>query len=267
MEKVVVFVVADNKNLKHYKVFEKTLRYFHPDVDLVLFGENEINATKDPHIFYRAKPYFAKFLFEQGYTRVIGADADQIVLGDLSFLLSTDDFDIGTVLNFNPTDIEKYGPITVGGIPPDQYYNNGLVVMRNPEFVQRWLDLCYHPHFQNYQFREQDFLNILAHYGGYTVRCFDNEDGTNDYAAWHGLLNKGQGNRMVVQDDKVILPANTNGYPIKDVEVKVYHYAGGNNEPDKGNFRLHFSEEVVQFIDKMLAHKAERKNNSPILKK
>lgn len=252
MEKTVVFTIADDNNLKLYKQFEKSFKHFHPDTELVLFGQEQINETNDPEIFYRAKPYFAKFLFEQGYERVIGADCDQLVLGSLDFLFTADDFDIGTVLNFNPTDVKNYGAISVAGIPPVEYYNNGLVIMRNAEFVNKWLDLCYHPHFQNYQFREQDFLNILAHYGGYSVRCFDNEDGINNYAAWHGLLSKGEGERMVVRDKKVILPAQENGYPLKDVEIKMYHWAGGNTDPSKGNYKLCFSEEVIEYINTIL---------------
>lgn len=246
----IFFSVADDNNLPYYKKMVKTLKHFHPDANVMLFGAKEVAETGDPDIFYRATPFFAKFLFEQGYTRVIKLDADQLILGTLERLLEEDDFDIGTVLNFNPHDIAKFGPISIAGIPIDQYYNNGLVVMRNKEFVDRWLQLCFHPHFTNYQYREQDFLNFLAHYGGFKVRCFDNEDNINNYRAWHGCLNSGEGLNMKVIDGEVILPASPSQYPTKDIKVKVYHFAGAGVE--KMKYRLCFSEEVIKFIDDIL---------------
>lgn len=251
--KPIAFTIADKNNEKYAKMMANSFKKFHPDIPIVMFGEEQIAKTRDMHIFYRATPYFARQLMKDGYDMVLKLDADQIILGSLDHIFNTDDYDVGTVLNINRVDPPKYGVVGVWDIKPQHYYNAGLVAMRSKAFVEHWFNLCYSEHFLNYQYREQDLLNIMTHYGTYNVRCFDIPDAGHNYVAWHGLLSKGEGMRMILKNDTVYLPKDTETkYPPERTAVKVYHFAGGQGA-EKMNYRTCFNEEIIAYIDKLVS--------------
>lgn len=236
------FSIADNKNLKYFKSLEKSFKYFHPNEELILIDEKAIKETNDPHIFYRATPYFACKLMDMGYDEVCKLDADQIVLGNLDHIWGSK-YDIGAVNNSNPREIKSV-EVTVWDIHPMAYLNCGFVVIRSREVVDHWLKLCYSPHFNSYQYREQDLLNIIAFYGNYDVALLDSGN------KWHGLVAKGYYPNVVYKDGKFVLPANGE-WPIdQDKEVVCVHWAGGNT--DKGNYRTQFQDSVADKITEIL---------------
>ncbi len=250
--KRVLFTIADSANLPYANMMIKSLRKFHSAEELtvvIVAGEELDKRLKDdPAFFYRATPIIASELFAKGFETVIKADADQLILGDLNHILDSTGYDVGTVLNFNRGDFNKYGPIQVAGIYNTEYYNCGFVVMKNPKFAESWKRLCFSNHFERYQYREQDLLNFMCFYGEWKVKCFDNfEEG---YNAWHGLLSKNEGMRMKLVDNKIILPAGEE-YPTKDVETKLYHWAGEGKA--KMNYRICFPEKIQDFITKLIS--------------
>lgn len=167
MLKTIIAIPCDSseKNQKFLNQLLVSLKHFHPDLQTRVFDTNG-----DPNFWYRATPIIAKSLFDEGYERVIKMDADQIVLGSLEDILNdTERYDVGVVLN-DPT-----YPIGVWDITHPYYVNNGLVVLNSKGFVEHWLELCMSPHFDKYQFREQDLLNILvSDYNNYEVKRLDN---------------------------------------------------------------------------------------------
>lgn len=246
----VLFTVADKNNLKYAKQLENSVRKFHSkdELDFILFTEEDVG---DKLNFYRQKPMFASRLIDK-YDLVIGADADQICTGDLTYLFEKE-YDVGVVLNYNRVDPAKYGQIGILDITPTEYMNCGLVAMRSKQFIDHWWSLCNSNHFFNLRYREQDLLNILVHYGNYEVVCFDFPDKTRNYSAWHGLIAKGEYNKMIIQDNKLILPKAKDNYPEADKEIKMLHSAGGGNEQKIGDaYRLYFNEEVIKYIDKLV---------------
>ena len=249
--KIIAFVIADDENLPLAKKMINSLRKFHSEeelpVHIVTGDELKQYREDDRQFFYRATPIVAE-KFIDDYDMVLKLDADQIILGSLDFVLNSTGWDIGTVYNWNRVDPEKYGLVQVWDVSPTQYFNCGFVAMRSKEFVLHWLQLCKSNHFDKYQYREQDLLNILTHYGNYKVKCFDDYDMMYEYSAWHGLRVKGETMKMVLRDNKVILPKGDDNYPVRDVEIKVWHEAGGNNGT-KGNYRLYFNEDMIAHID------------------
>lgn len=229
-KKRIAFVPADDRNWELYgKKLLNSLRKFHSEEQLPLVRIDK--PADDPMWFYRAKPIIAKELLEQ-YEIVIGMDADQIVTGDLSDLWreSEGNFDVGTVLN-DPT-----YPIQIWDIQP--YFNNGLVVMKSKEFVDHWLRLCYTPHFDRAQFREQDMLNILcSDYFNYRVKCFDYSDKI------YGEFAKPSWIHAELKDNKIM---------INNRQLNIIHFGGGAGSPDKGNYRLRFQTSVVKYIDSLV---------------
>lgn len=267
---VCVFVIADQNNFKYAVTMLKTFRHFH-DWPVVLVTNEvkkeeldklpdkielvDLNAyLEDPFFFYRATPIIAEPLLDK-YELVIKLDADQLILGDLNYILETKDYDIGTVINANRVDPMQYGWVELGriGISPIEYFNCGFVAMRSPRFVHNWLVDCFTPQFERMQYREQDILNILCYFGNYNVRCFDHGDGVRKYNAWHGLIAKGECARAYMQGDKVIIPKGLGEtpFPPNDMELKVLHLGGGAGAP-KDNWGAYLPPEVMDYVNKLL---------------
>ncbi len=250
-KKAVIFTVADEANKPFADQLEKSLRKFHSEeeVDFICYSAEDVG---DKVNYYRQKPMFARFLIKT-YDLVIGMDADQIITGKLDYILN-EKYEVGVVMNFNPTDFKKYGPICVFDIPPQDYMNAGLVAMRSERFIINWWRLCTSAHFKNLQYKEQDLLNIMVQYGDFQVECFDFPNKAKNYSAWHGLVSKGEYAKMVMKDGKLILPKGENGYPEEDKEIKALHSAGGAGEKKiNESYRLYFNEEVISYLDGLIA--------------
>lgn len=256
----IAFTIADESNMWMAEKLTNSLRKFHSEEELplmVISGDDlKARLKKDPAFFYRATPIIARELIDE-YETVLKLDADQIITGSLDFVLKSEGWDIGTVINYNRRDVQIYGAVTVWDIDITKYYNCGLVVMRSKEFINHWYDLCYSWHFNNYQMREQDLLNILCHYNPYKVKCFDYYDKVNDYSAWHGLVAKSEWQDIVLTDDKkLMLYPKGDNYVSRPTEVKVLHWAGGHGEK-KMHYRTRFSEDVVEYLDYLVGGKDE----------
>ncbi len=180
---------------------------------------------------------------------------DQLVLGKLDYILQTSDHDVGVVLNANRFDPQYFGWIDISrvGIMPMDYFNCGLVAMRNKRFVHNWLIWCYSAQFDRSQYKEQDGLNLMCYVGNWNVRCFDIPDGVAKYSAWHGLISKGEGWRAKLVNNTVIVPQGEGDtpYPPVDMEIKVIHLAGGQGAK-KDNWGAFWTPEVMERINEIL---------------
>lgn len=246
--KACIFTIADKNNEWMIPMLKNSLRKWHSESDLPLIvcGEEELSKIDDPHKFYRATPMFARELLKE-YDLVIKADCDQLFFGDINHILNSE-YGVGVVYNWNRVDPLIYGEVALLTIHPRQYYNCGLVAMRDKRFVDNWWNLCNSPHFYGMPMREQGFLNILCHYGDYDVKCFDDFDKMVRHNGWYGLASKSEWLKAELIDGKVIIPKAEDGYPDRDKEVHVIHFAGG-NDSKKMAYRTAFSEEMISYID------------------
>lgn len=253
------FIVADDKHLSLANMLMNSIRKFHTKeefpIDIITGTELKNYLDADPQFYYRATPVVAQKYINE-YDTVIKLDADQIVLDDLRRILSYKDYDVGTVLNYNRLDPRTYGDITVASVDPRDYFNCGFVAMRSPEFVRLWARLCFTNHFTKLRFREQDLLNLLCHFGNFKVRCFDFYDAMHGYWGWHGLILKGETNRIELRDGKPVLPKGDDNYPPMDIQAKIFHQGGGNNEI-KGNWKIWFTDEVNEYIDWLVSEEKD----------
>lgn len=239
--KTIAFTVADEKNMPYALGLKNSLVKFHPDLEFVIFSDKEIAETNDPHIFYRATPYFGLYLMQQGYECVIKIDADSVITGDISHVWEGE-FDVATVHNSNPKELRKV-VVALQGIPPLEYQNCGFVVMNNPDFVKYWLALCMSPRFDHFQFREQDILNNMIFWGTWKTKFLDNS------SKWHGLISRGYEPMMELKDGKLVLPKNDQ-WPQEDREIVCFHNAGGNIQ-NKMNFDILFKPDVSKWIKQL----------------
>lgn len=240
------FTIADQNNLKYYEILKNSLAKFTSD-PLILIDEEKIKQLGDPHFFYRATPIIAKALLKD-YDAICKIDADTIITGNLDHIWEGE-FDVATVKNSNPKE-DKLNPIRLLDIHPLSYINCGFVVMKSKAFINHWLGLCMSGHFNNYQYREQDLLNLMVFYmsesfgGPYKIKFLDDDN------KWHGLVHKGYWPKIVLKENKLILPKNEEWPTDEDKEIVAIHWAGGNVA--KMNYRLHFQPDVCKRLDELI---------------
>jgi hypothetical protein len=241
--KICAFTIADEKNLVYANKMIKSLRKFHSEKELPMFviGPEKLKEIlpQDPMFFYRATPIIAKDLWKQGYDTIVKIDADSVITSRLDHLWDGE-FDVGVVNNANPREMKAY-PVSVWNIHPLSYVNCGLVVMKSERFINHWLNLCNSVHFQAYQMKEQDLLNIMVFYMDFKVAFLDSGD------KWNGLISKGYWLKFKLDKDKLILPKNEEWPTTEDKQICVIHVAGG-NVADKFNFNIQFKPEIAKWL-------------------
>lgn len=244
MKDIAFLTIYDKKHGEHIDMFRNSLRHFHPDIPLIEVQDPEIDSMgiQRPHVFYIAAPLFTQKYMKE-YKTIVKLDCDQIITGSLSDALEDPFYDVGCVYNYNRMDASKYGLIKVWDVPPAQYVNNGLVVLRSKEFVDHWLSLCMRPNIVNYPMREQDILNILVYYGNYKIKFLDNSD------SFYGLSAKGDWNTAILKGKDIIIPKSQ--FVATDKKLNVIHFAGG-EQGAKMNFHSYFSPEVSNYIEEII---------------
>ena len=230
--------------MQYFDGLKNSLAKFTKD-PLILIDEAKINQLGDPNFFYRATPIIASGLLRD-YEAVCKLDVDQLILGNLDHIWEGE-WDVAVVRNSNPREDKVY-PVRLLDISPAKYANCGFVVMKSKKFVEHWLKLCMSAHFHNYQYREQDLLNIMIFYmgedfgGPYKVRHLDNSN------KFHGLALKQYEPNVVLRDGKLILPKNEDYPTDEDKEIVCWHTAGGSIS-NKMNYKIRFSAEASKYID------------------
>ena len=178
----VVFTVADNNYLPYAKMLERSFKHFHSDIDFIIFREEDIKRLPFSEPYYRNKAFFGKELSEK-YDLVINIDADSIVVDSLDEIINAP-YDVGCVLNNAitiPDPLER--PIIgLDRTNPMYYMNAGMVASRSKRFWNWWNDLNQRHFFQQYQFREQDTLNMIFHYGD--LHCVNFDESSGVYGLW-----------------------------------------------------------------------------------
>ena len=236
--KVCFFTIASGgENMRYAKMMANSLKKFHPDIPHVIKPFEQIHN-------FRVYATVGKELAKE-YDLVINIDNDSIVTGSLDHIINDDTYDVGGVLNNNLIDPK----LAIFDTPAELYINAGLVAIRGTRPWEWWNKLNYSSHWDKFKFREQDMLNIMIHYGDLKVKMFDHSDN------WHGLISKGRWDKIVLKDDKLIMPKevikeyNEAGYKFeeKDKEIKVVHFAGGS--VPKMNYFVHFTKDVADRIN------------------
>lgn len=229
--------------------FIKSFKKFHPDIDLVVFGQKEIDETfaTNPKLnFYNSKPTFAKKLYND-YDLVVNIDADHLVFSRMDEILAGD-YDVAIPTNFNSWLNSGIGTNTFANtcgvfssnvlVPYEKYIQGGLIASTSKLFWDQYeyASLNYSDLFGN---KENDVLNLLCHMLPYKVKVLEGhwEYTHSDFDCYYGCASLGRENQIVVNSNRLEL----DGKP-----VKAYHFArGGNNKPHPSEL---FSQEVVNFI-------------------
>lgn len=277
-KKKACFITAcDSRQFPSTVSFWNSMTKFHDpkDIDMILYTDmkDEAELTKlpegirivdltpylqDPQFFYRQKPILMEPLLEQ-YDLVVGFDSDQIVTGDLSYIIETKDYDVATVINWNRYDPQFFGFVELQriAIMPAEYFNCGLVALRSKQFAHNWLVNCYTAQFDRMQYKEQDILNIMCYYGNWNVRCLDHpdieKDGTVHNQAFWGIIGKGEWNKATVTNGVVSVSKGSGDmpFPPADEEIKLLHIGGG-KDSKKDNWGAICSPALLERINELI---------------
>ncbi|MBU1092543.1 hypothetical protein KJ836_02660 [Patescibacteria group bacterium] len=231
------FTIAygDPRNLVYAGMMANSLRHFHPEIPLIIYTDEDVEAIKDERKTYRMYAMFGKRMAKR-YETVIQIDSDSIVTGNLNHILKDKSYTLGGVLNNNSID----PLLSIHDIPHQVYLNAGFIVSRSERFWNWWDELNHRIYFNNYQFAEQDTYNMIFHYGDIKSKIFDYDMKPN----LHGLIHKGKWDKFEMNGNQLVLPAETPDG--EDKIIKIIHWAGGNIP--KMNFETFFQPEVVKYL-------------------
>jgi len=216
--------------------FINSFKWFHPDIDLVVFRQDMVDKVfkKKDINFYMAKPTFAKLLTPH-YDLVVNIDADSIILGRLDEILKGD-YDIGGVMNLN-----DYENRTIENVSEEMYLNAGLIASTNKKFWDIWEKS--NKDAMNYVCKENDKMNLVIYNDPEVkkmkLKVFDKEK---DYYGCKSLNREGE---FYVAEEKVYDTPTTN-VMCRDERVFIYHNAKGALFPKLNFSKMGFPPEVVK---------------------
>ena len=215
--------------------FIKSFKKFHPDIELKIFRQKEIEevfATDERLNFYNSKATFAKLLYKD-YELVVWIDADYLIFDRLDAVL-TNDYTYAACANYNlflNTSLENVSEL--------KYIQGGIIASKNKFFWNKYEELCL-MYAMEYKYYDNDILNTINAPG------FKYLDGHYDFRSpefesYYGCASLGQEQLIVVNKNRLEL----NGKP-----VKAYHFAKGDR--NKPHPRTLFSEPVINWINETL---------------
>jgi hypothetical protein len=229
--------------------FIASFKKFHPDIDLFVFGQKEIDETfgANPNLnFYNSKASFAKKIYND-YELVVNIDADHLIFDRLEEIL-VGDYGVAAPANYNSYMNTGIGTYTFANqefskntlVSHEGYIQGGLIASTSKEFWDDYEFAClkWSKLFGN---KENDILNIMCHMLPYNFKFLDGHyDYRNEeFLCYYGCASLGREKEMTVSDGKVFL----NNKP-----VKAYHFArAGKNKPHPDEL---FQREVNDFIYK-----------------
>jgi len=217
-----------------YQGFYNSFKKFHPDIDLVVFGDKEINklfAEKTWLNFCNCKASFAKLLYND-YDLVVNIDADFYFFDRLTEILEGN-YELGACANYNrEANVSVKAQILNGFVIPhiseQQYIQGGIVASPNKKF---WDD--YEEHSKNLAdhlpLMENDVLNLLWYSGLYKTKVFDGDSNYNspNFKQYYNCSILGREYECYLKNDKIF---------VGNKQVKAYHVANGNSGRGTGSF-------------------------------
>lgn len=224
----------------------KSIQFFHPELDLIVFGDETLNKvmSEDSRINWNNIHPIVSYMLADRYKTVIHMDADSMLVDRIDELLeNVSRYDVIGVRNTN--DYHKAGkdnPISCENVHYTKYINAGLVAVSNKLFYEDWIDLNFKLA-NHLPFGENDTLNMLFHsekYSSYIVDDF----GTDLY---YGLSNV-WGEKNHWESWKQIYLDNAK-LKLNKKKVKVLHQAGGTMST-KLDFNQ-FTDSVRNYLEKI----------------
>lgn len=235
------------------KKLVNSTRYFHPEIELQVMGDNIISEIKSKYPWsnwYTFDPLVAEYYLDT-YDLIVHIDADSIITGKLEELL-VGDFDIAGVRNNNDISRTTNQPGLMGSPVPtgcdfiSQSLNAGLIASTSVSFWQEFKQRNYDhgPAGPGLGFGEQDEFNAIAWSGKYKTKILDPKDsdvyyGVSQQECIPGEPIESSWRALYIKDSQLYC---------RDKKVKVIHHASGHFLP-KLQYQNWVTSEVKDFLD------------------
>lgn len=208
-----------------FQSFYQSFKYFHPDIDLIIFDDTIINTL------FKSKPWlnstnckasFAKLIYHQ-YDLLINIDSD-FYFFDRCYEILSADYDIAACANYNIVQnvslqsqlIDNYH---IPYVDEKHYIQGGMIASTNKKFWDEYEDLS-KALSNKLPIYENDVLNILWASNQYKTKILD---GDYDYRSekfncYYNCASLGRINNTIIYNDKIYLD---------NKPIRSYHVAHG----------------------------------------
>ena len=248
------WITDDFKNtIIDFDGFYKSFKYFHPDVDLVVFDDVDIKNlyAEKPWLYSdNCKGSFAKLLYND-YDLVVNIDSDFYFFDRLHEILAGD-YDVAASANFNAICNAEMIPREVNGynlpfVHQINYIQAGLVASTNKEFWDEYetasKDLA-----RLLPLRDNDVLNMIWYSGKYKTKVLDGavDFRKPEFKRYYNCASIGRERFAQLKDNKVYLD---------DKQMASYHVAFGNNGAGgvpKRRMNQIFNPEICQWFNDII---------------
>lgn len=246
-----------------------SFKYFHPDLDIVTYNENDTNRIMLENVGFDRISYMPIIMKEvkkiYNADIVCHLDSDSIVLGKLDEILENDYEIVGCRNDGDHAtgDESQNRPHPIKNLPRELYMSCGCIATSSDEFLDDWYNLnkeiikkygSLHPYIP---MGEQGSYNILFHSGKYKTKILDPKGGNLFYGASANIdkLGKTSPEHIIKewgfdnwQSWKEIYYEN-NKFLLYGKECKLIHMAGGGKA--KTAVKLSFDMFNPNIIDKL----------------
>jgi len=227
-----------------YELFEKSFKYFHPEIPLFTLRDDEISKLKSANSnidMYNIKASAAK-LFYNDYDLVVNIDSDHFIFGRLDEILKGD-YDVASPSSHNL--YENVDHITIRTylnnmyqiIPTENYRHAGIVASTSKNFWDTY-EAASIKHARHMTCRDNDVLNMVIEFGNFKYKVLDGAYHCDDSTrrGFYGCSSLNKEHMCEIVNDIVC---------INDIPLKCYHVAKGSNKP---KFNQLFKPEIANWL-------------------
>lgn len=205
--------------------FYKSFKYFHPDIDLIIFDSKIISQLFQYKPWLKntnCKASFARLLYND-YDLVVNVDAD-FYFFDRCYEILEADYDIAACSNYNVVQNVSLNKQILSGVSIEyvdeqHYIQGGLIASPNKTFWDEYeyLSMILSDQLPVY---ENDVLNIIWHSNKYKTKILDGDYTyiSPNFKCYYNCSSLGRIDKCVVQNDRVFLD---------NKPMRSYHVAHG----------------------------------------
>ena len=205
--------------------FYKSFKRFHPDIDLKIFGQDEVDKlfAEKPWLYSdNCKASFAKLLYND-YDLVVNIDSDFYIFDRLEEILKGD-YEVAACANYNVwlnVDLQPQvlNGVSIHHVSQQNYIQGGLIASTSKKFWDDY-EILSEKLSRQLPLRENDVLNILFYSGDYKTKVLDGDCNFQSelFTQYYNCASLARENQVYIQDDKLYLD---------NKPVRSYHVARG----------------------------------------
>ena len=222
------WITDSHKNTRiDFHSFYKSFKYFHPDIDLIVFEQSTIDKLFNEKPWLNStncKASFAKLIYND-YDLLVGVDSDFYFFDRCEEILQAN-YDIGAAANFNSTINVKLNKQTlkqyeIPEVSYAQYIQGGLIASTNKTFWDEYENMC-HDISNDLPIYENDVLNAIWYSNKYKTKVLDGslDYTSSEFKCYYNCSSLGRIGNTYIENDRVYL----DGRPMRS-----YHVAWGWN--------------------------------------